>query len=161
MLKISFAAAPGQVPDAGDVAGPLSHADGATGIEQIKGMRTLQAIFISRQDQRGRQNTLAFGFVHVKEAEQHLDVGMFKVIGRVFHLALMVHVPVGYGIVPLKVVNIVHALQIHGNPLQAVRKFNGDGIEFDACCLLKVRELCDLHAVKPYFPPEARGPKGR
>ena len=60
LFEICLAAGASQVPHTGDIAGALGHTHGATGIEQVKGVRTLQAIFISWQDQESRNNPLGW-----------------------------------------------------------------------------------------------------
>ena len=159
MLEIRLAARPSQVPDATNIAGPLGHADGPAGVEQIERVGTLQAIFIGRQHKRGRNNPLALSFIHVKEVQQHFDVGLFEVVGRVLHFGLVMHIAIGDRIIPFQIVDVVHPLKIHGNSFKSIGEFNGDGIEFNTGCLLKVGELGYFHAVKPHFPSKAGRPE--
>jgi hypothetical protein len=58
---------------------------------------------------------------------------------------------------PLKVIDVVHSLEVHGKPLEAVGKLGGHRLEIDAAHLLEIGELRDFHAVQPDLPPEAPG----
>ena len=60
-------------------------------------------------------------------------------------------------LVPLDVEDVVHVLQVHGDPLDAVRDLDADRGEIDAAHLLEIGELRDLHAVKPDFPAKTPG----
>ncbi len=53
--------------------------------------------------------------------------------------------------------DVVHALQVHGQALQAVGDLAGGGLAVDAADLLEVGELGHFHAVEPHFPAQAPG----
>ena len=77
---------------------------------------------------------------------------MLKIKRGEFHLSLVKDLPVGHLSVPFYIIHAVHALEIHGNPFQAVGDFNGDRMQFNAAGKLKIRKLGDFHAVQPYLP---------
>ena len=58
---------------------------------------------------------------------------------------------------PLQVEDVVHALQVHRQPLQPVGDLAGDRPAVDAADLLEVGELRHLHAVEPDLPAQAPG----
>src|SRR5699024_5182272 len=84
----------------------------------------------------------------------------FEVIGGLFELILVKDITVGQdapvgGSGPYQVVNALDLLQVHGQPLQPVGDFAHGRVAVQAANLLKIRELCDLHAVEPDFPAQA------
>jgi hypothetical protein len=66
-------------------------------------------------------------------------------------------VAVGQAVGVDQVVDVLHALQVHGQALQAVGDLAGDGLAVDAADLLEVGELRHLHAVEPDLPAQAPG----
>ena len=73
----------------------------------------------------------------------------------------MENVAVGYAVGPFEVIDVVYALDVHGQTFHAVRDFRGNGMDVDAADLLEVGELSDFHAVEPDFPAQAPGAEGR
>jgi hypothetical protein len=59
--------------------------------------------------------------------------------------------------VHLQVVDVVHALQVHGQAFQAVGDLAGDRPAVDAANLLEVGELRDFHAIEPDLPAQPPG----
>ncbi len=118
-------------------------------------MRGLEHLLVGGQRQLLHDQVLGLLFVRTKSREQELGVAVLKVVGRLLHLVLVVHVAVAHGVGPLQVVDVVHALQIHGQALQAIGDLAGDGLAVDAAHLLEVGELRDLHAVEPNLPAQA------
>src|SRR5690625_1921270 len=56
-----------------------------------------------------------------------------------------------------QVVDAVHALQVHGDALEAVGDLAGDGEALQAPRLLEIGELGHLHAIEPDFPAQPPG----
>ncbi len=61
---------------------------------------------------------------------------------------------------PDQVEDAVHALQVHGDALEAVGDLAGDRVALQAADLLEVGELGDFHAVEPDLPAETPGAQG-
>ena len=100
---------------------------------------------------------------------QHLRVADLEAVGAGLALVLFVHVAVGDGHFaavrllpagPDDVEDAVHALEVHGDALQAVGELHRHGVEIDSPALLEVRELGGLHAVYPDLPAEPPGAQG-
>ena len=85
---------------------------------------------------------------------------MFKVVGRLLHLILVVHIAIAHGVGPFQVVDVVYALQIHGQTFQSVGDFSSDGATVNTSHLLEVGELRHLHTVKPHLPTQAPSAEG-
>jgi hypothetical protein len=105
----------------------------------------------------GRKIFLAGRFRHLELLEQHGGVGEFEIVPRVFLLGLQEHVAIGDFLLVVAAVevereHIVHALHIHGEPLQPIGELAGDRRTFEAGDLLEISELRDLHAVAPALP---------
>ncbi|VTR63893.1 hypothetical protein DESC_100089 [Desulfosarcina cetonica] len=152
LFHVPHAATARQVADTADIAGPLGDTDGAAGIQQIEGVTALEGEFIGRQHQTFVDDPLGFGLIAVEQVQQQADIGLFEIVGGLFHLLLVVHLAVGDGIVPLQVVDVVDALQVHGDALKAIGQLHGNGGQFHAAGLLEIGELGALHAVQPHFP---------
>ena len=93
--------------------------------------------------------------------EQEIDVAVFEVVGALLLLVLQVDVAIAEALGPLQVVDVVDALQVHRQALEAVGDLAGDRLAVDAADLLEVGELRDLHAVQPDLPAEAPGAERR
>ena len=94
-MQISLSHRASQCAHAQDVLLTRSHGNGATGIQQVEGVRGLEDHLVTRQwqlefDQAGR-----FAFVEIEQLEQLVDVGVFEVVGRLLNLVLMEHIAVG------------------------------------------------------------------
>ncbi len=61
----------------------------------------------------------------------------------------------------LQVVDVVDALDIHGQTLQPVGQFARDHIDLDPAHALEIGELGHLHPVAPDLPAQPPGPDGR
>ena len=108
------------------------------------------------------QKGLALGLRVAELAEQGLGVGVFEVVAGIFLLRLQENVAVGDAVVAIKaveieVVDILHALHIHGQTLQPIGQLARDRRAFDARHLLEIGELADFHAIAPAFPAKAPG----
>jgi len=69
----------------------------------------------------------------------------------------MMHIAVSHAVSPLKVVDVIHLLQIHRNTLGTIGDFAGNRIERNPADFLEVRKLRNLHAVEPDFPSQPPG----
>ena len=85
---------------------------------------------------------------------------MLEVVGGLLDLVLLIHITVAQTISPSEVVNVVHALQVHGQSFEAVGDFAGDGLAVNTADLLEISELGDFHAIEPNFPAQAPGAQG-
>ncbi len=99
-------------------------------------------------------------------AEEHLGVGMLEGVAGIFLLGLQEDLAIGDLVRPLaavevEVVDVLHALDIHGEALEPVGQFTRHRRAFEARHLLKVGELAHLHAVAPALPAEAPGAERR
>ena len=108
------------------------------------------------------QQGLALGLRIAELAKQGLGVGMFEVVAGIFLLRLQKDVAVGDPVVAIQtieieVVDVLDALNIHGQALQPIGQFARDGRAFDARHLLEIGELADFHAIAPAFPAKAPG----
>src|SRR5574343_124910 len=152
-----------QVADAADVGGAFGHADGAAGVEQVEGVRGLEHLLVAGQRELLAHQVLGLLLVRGEGGQQELDVAVLEVVGALLDLVLVEHVAVlqvGAAVLALgvdQVVDVLHALEVHGQTLQAVGDLAGDGLAVDAAHLLEVGELRHLHAVEPDLPPQAPG----
>src|SRR4029079_9984811 len=99
-------------------------------------------------------------------AEQELGAGVLEIVAGIFLFALQEHVAVGdlvlaFASVEIEIEDIVDALHIHGEALEAVSELARDRIAVEAADLLEVGELRPLHAVAPDFPAETPGAQRR
>jgi hypothetical protein len=97
---------------------------------------------------------------------QHRRVGIFEIVARIFLLGLQEDIAVAdllvaFAAVEVQVIDIVDALDIHGQTLEAIRQFAGNRRAFDAADLLEIGELRDFHAIAPALPAETPGAKRR
>ena len=98
--------------------------------------------------------------------EQHIGVGEFEIVPRIFLLGLQEHVavadPLGaLAAIEIEIVDAVDALHVHCKPLEAIGEFAGNRRAFDARDLLEVGELRHFHAVAPAFPAQSPGAERR
>jgi len=125
-------------------------------------VRRLDALIVSRQRQPSLQQRLALLLGVEEVAVQHLGIGVFEIVGRVFLLGLEEDVAIGDAVaVEVQVVDVLDALDVHGQALEAVGQLDRHGIALDAAHLLEVGELGHFHAVAPHFPAQAPGAQGR
>ena len=132
------------------------HGNGAAGIQQVKGVRSFEHLFVSRQGQSSFDHALAFAFAHVELVEQGFDIGVFKVIGGLLDFVLVVNVTVSHhalrAFCPHQIVDALHVLHVHGEAFQTVGDFTADRAAIQPADLLEISELGHFHAVEPYFP---------
>ena len=152
---------PGNIPYPADIPRPFRHTDGLSGIEQVKGMGTLETVVICRQDQVVVEQSVRFRLKGVKKIDQGLDIGIFIIKGGKLDLCLMKNLAIGNALVPLDVIDAFHALEIHRDPLQAVGDFNRDRMEFNTAGMLKIGELGNFHTIQPDLPAKPACPKRR
>ncbi len=94
---------------------------------------------------------------------------MFEVVSRLFDFVLMEHVAIRelllhavfFPFGPDQVVDVLDALQVHGQALNTVGDFAEHGLAVQAADLLEVSELRYFHAVQPDFPAQAPGAERR
>ena len=104
----------------------------------------------------------ALGVRILEVAAQAVDIGVLEVEGRELALGTQEHVAVDRAVaVPIQVVHVVDALDVHGEAFHAVGKLDRDRIAVDPAHLLEVGELGHLHAVAPDLPAEAPGAQRR
>src|SRR4051812_39323720 len=131
-LVVTLRDAARQVADAADVGGAFRHADRAARIQQVEAVRGLEHLLVRRQRERLLHQVLRLLLVRAERREQELGVAVLEVVGGLLHLVLVVDVAVAEAFSPLQVVDVVHALQVHRQALQAVRDFAGDRLAIDA-----------------------------
>ncbi|ALD91358.1 hypothetical protein CR3_2148 [Cupriavidus gilardii CR3] len=144
-------------------------------------MGGLEYLFVGRQRQldacrlcrvtlgTDAHQPLGFALVLGEMAEQDVGIALFEVVGRLFDLVLVVDVAIGqtarlavlFPLGPDQVVDVLDALQIHREALDAVGDLAGDRLAIDAADLLEVGELGHLHAVEPDLPAQAPGAQRR
>ena len=124
-------------------------------------MRAFQYVVIGRKDEAGFDDPHSFFFIFIEEVEQEVGVTQFKGIRRLFDFVLMEDIAVGGRFVPLEVIDVFYALNVHGQSFHAVCDFRRYGGDVDAADLLEVGKLRDFHAVEPDFPAKAPGAEGR
>ena len=96
-----------------------------------------------------------------KLALQGLDIGDLEIEGAELALILEEHVAIGGTvIVEAQIIDIIDALHIHGQTLEAIGQFARDRIDIHASDLLEIGVLADLHPVAPDLPAQAPGPDG-
>ena len=144
---------------------PLGHADGAAGVEQVEGMRALQAVIV-----RGKRKLLldqapALVLVLVEEAQEPVGIARVEAVLALLPLVLPEGVAVGepaaVGVgAEDQVVDVVDALQVHGDPLEPVGQLRRHRPALESARLLEVGELGHLHPVAPDFPAQAPGAQG-
>ena len=99
-------------------------------VEQVEAVARLDALVVGRQRQRRLQSQqrLAFRLGVGEVPEQQLGVGVFEVVGRTLDLVLLEDVAVGdAAAVPVEVVDVLDALDVHRQPLQPVGQLDRDG----------------------------------
>src|ERR1700694_2722399 len=119
-----------ELAHAQDVALPLGHADGAARVEQVEDVRALQAVVVGGQRQLLLDQRAALLLVLIEETEEAVRVAGVEAILALLALVLPEHVPVGEpGAVGIgaedQVVDVVHGLQVHRDPLQAAGQLGG------------------------------------
>src|SRR5580704_19249599 len=103
---------------------------------------------------------------HAELLKQHIGVGIFEIMPRVFLLGLEEYIAVGdlagaFAAVEIELHDAVDPLQIAGKALQSVGELARNRRAFEARDLLKVSELRHFHTVAPAFPAEPPGPECR
>ena len=73
----------------------------------------------------------------------------------------MVDITVEKFIVPFQVIDVVNALEIHGDALNPVSYLTRNWFQVKTANLLEISELSNLHAIKPDLPSQAPGAQGR
>ena len=156
----------GEPADAEDEALPLRDADGAPRVQQVEGVRALQAVVVRRQRELLLDEAAALLLVLVEEAEEAVGIAGVEAVLALLPLVLPEHVPVrearsvGIG-AEHQVIDVVDALEVHRDALEAVGQLGGDGPALEPAGLLEIRELRHLHPVAPHFPAEAPGAQRR
>ena len=103
-----------------------------------------------------------FGLAILEPAEQFFGVGDLEIPFRHLLFIGQEHVAIGdTGIIEFQVIDAVDALNIHGQPFEAVGEFARDRLAVIAAHLLEIGELRDFHAVAPHFPAKAPGTQRR
>ena len=123
-------------------------------------MRCLQDHLVGGERELRLREAAALRLAGLEPVEQGVDRRVGEVVGGHLPLVLEVDVAVGHPLVPREVVDAVHPLEVHRDPLQAVGELGGHRAAVDAPRLLEVGELRDLHPVQPHLPAEAPRPEG-
>ncbi len=76
-------------------------------------------------------------------------------------LALQVNIAIRKGVIPAHFLEMVYALQRHGDAFQPVRDLNGYRVHHQPARLLEVSELRDLLPIQPHFPAQPPGAERR
>src|SRR6266481_4838940 len=155
-----------ELADAQDVSLPLGHADGAARVEQVEDVRAFQAVVVGGEGKLLLHQRAALLLVLIEETEEALRVAGVEAVLALLALVLPEDVAVGelapVGIrAPDQVVDVVDALQVHGDALEAVGQLGGNRMALESARLLEVGELRHLHAVAPDLPAQAPGAQGR
>ena len=152
----------GQGAHAADVGRALGDADHAARVQQVEQVAGLQALVVGRQRQPALQDRCAMLLGVGEVAEQQLGVGDLEIERRIFALGLQEDVAVGHAMaVEVEIVDVLDALDVHGQPLEAVGQLARDRAAVEAADLLEIGELRHLHAVAPDLPAQAPGAQGR
>ena len=117
-------------------------------------MRRLEHFFIGGQGEFRLHQSLGIGLMVGKMPEQHRNIRLLEVVGRLLDLVLVVDVAVSHARRPYQVEHVFHVLQVHGEALDAVGDFPRDRFAIHASYLLEVGELRHFHAVQPHLPPQ-------
>src|ERR1039457_4341076 len=104
-------------------------------------------------------NALLFKIGKRFRHERHIP--LLEVVGGEFHFGNMVDVPVFHSLDPLQVIDVIHTLQIHCDPLAAVCDLPGNRLQIDSTRLLEVSKLGDFHPVEPDLPAKPPGAESR
>ena len=104
-------------------------------------MRTLEHRVVTRIEQVRVQEPLRLAFEILEEAEMQLDVRLFEIVTRKVALGGQPHVAPREVRVPADVLDVIHALHVHRDALEAVGDLRTDGVQFDAADLLEVRSM--------------------
>ena len=73
----------------------------------------------------------------------------------------MENVTVGVVLVPLQIIDVLDALNVHGETLETIRDLRGHRLDVLRTDLLEICELRNLHAIEPNLPAETPSPQGR
>ena len=95
-------------------------------------MGTLEAVVVGRQHQFQLRHGDGFRLVHVEQLPQHGDVRFLEVVGGKFDFPLVVNVAVFDAVSPVEIVHVVHLLEVHGDPFDAVGDFRRNGFQVEA-----------------------------
>ena len=139
--------------------GPLGHADGAPGVQDVEGVALAQDVVVGGGHQPSFDAGLGLGLVELVELLLPLHVGQLEVVDAVLDLLLPVDLAVGVDAVEVDGPDLVLALEVHGDALQAVGDLHAHRVQGQAAGLLEVGELGDLLAVQPDLPAQAPGPQ--
>ena len=106
---------------------------------------------------RGGQNMAAFAFGVFKMAQERVRIGDVKIPARIGGFGLLENRAVcdffrAFFAVKIEFVYVIDILHIHGETLQAVCQFAGNGRAFETANLLKIGELAHFHSIAPDFP---------
>ena len=131
-------------------------------------MAGFEHLLVSGQNQAGVfdfEQAAGFGFEIIEVLQQQIHVGIFEIISGLLHFVLMVNIAVGHGLAvgrvrPHEVIHVFHALQIHGQALDAVGDFTEHGRAIDAAHLLEIGKLGHFHAIEPHFPAQTPSAEG-
>src|SRR2546422_7397574 len=162
--QVQLRAVVGELADPQDVTLPLGHADGAARVEQVEGVRALQAVVVRRKRKVLLDEAAALALVLVEEAQEPVGIARVEAVLALLPLVLPEGVAVGEPAAVRvraedEVVDVVDALQVHGDALEPVGELRGHRPALESPGLLEVGELRHFHPVAPDFPAEPPGPQ--
>src|SRR5437660_2605765 len=162
--QVQLRAVVGELADPQDVLLPLGYADGAARVEQVEGVRALQAVVVRRKRKVPLDEAAALALVLVEEAQEPVGIARVEAVLALLPLVLPEGVAVGEPAAVRvraedEVVDVVDALQVHGDALEPVGELRGHRPALVSPGLLEVGELRHLHPVAPDFPAEPPGPQ--
>src|SRR5690606_19626978 len=95
-------------------------------------------------------------FIEIEQFKHFFNVGIFEVIGRLFHFILMEHITIRYRTEltfgPNQIINRIYTLQVHCKTFKTIRDFTSHWVAFNTTDLLEVSELRHFHAIEPNLP---------
>ena len=97
----------------------------------------------------------------VEGSHEARDIRDLEVVRRPFALAARMHIRIGEARRPRQIPTRIDTLEIHGEPLEAIRQLHRDWVAIDTPGLLEVGELRHLHTVEPDLPTGAPGAQRR
>ena len=155
LLHVGFGHRAGHVPHAAEVVGPLGDPHRPAGVQDVESVGALEDVVVGGDNQPALDGCPALRLVQVVHQLHPLHVSHVEGVFAVLDFGRLQHVAVAVPVIPPQVPHFLHILQEHGDALQPVGEFHGDGIEVQTARLLEVGELGDLQPIQPHLPAQA------